>query len=976
MKRFALVALVAFACDDERLVGRVAALDHPIELDFGPVPVGTSRILVLPISNSGDLSVRIDRFVADAPSSVTVETNPASLAVAPGVEVPVEVRFSPLTVTGPLRFDLVLVTAELGERTVRVTGEGVREGFSVHPRPLDFGRVLRGYSATRELEIESLSHSDAPLAVSIEPSDRFALDDPLPERIRPGDRMVVRFRYTPASDGPPGRDDAVATWSPCPDRSCDVRVPFIGTALTAPVRCTPNPVDFGALRPGSARAASIRCRNESEQAIETSGSNILERSDPGFLVVDLGPRRLLPGESEDFALRFEAPGDAELGPREGSWVLDLVEVESGRFVPPASVALVARVGGPALRVRPAAVDFGRAAVGIDARAHVDLTNVGDQDLTVQGFEGQGPFSAEPASDVLLISPGQTERLPLVFTATAAGPARGSVRFRSDDPERPEVTVDLRGRGLELSDCELEFTPSRADFGVLSAFRATVLGVALRNVGQGPCLVREPRTVGSAFSWARGEEEQLLLPGEVSVHVLRFAPKDAVAYDGAFEVLISNPQTPFLSVPLGGRGGFESPIVAPDAVDFGDVGRNCSASQTIRLHRGPALPPTLDGLEIVSSGGGFTLEHVRADPPEVRVRYQPSSDPGSQPEVGRLSWPVAGQGVGHVTLLGRPVDRPLAVERFRQGGLSAVDLLVVVDSSASMERLQADLRAGMPRLLGAAAELGVDLRLALVNMDVDLPCRRELEAPLSGFRSGTCGFFSEGDAARRDSRWRVLSSATVPSFEAAFQHTSNFGIEGSPTEAGFLAAELALQPRRLLGYNRGLLERTDSFFAVLFVGDEPEQSPSPQEAYAAGFAAIAGAFDRDRYALTGLLLEECSQNDAPESQAYARALCAAGGVIGSIVSGFDSEEGLGPVIDEVARAAFGQRRRFVLGRPALSSSVVAVEVDGVPLSATSSGRTRWRYRPRQNVVDFERNSVPAFGSEVVIRYRPLCEPRVL
>ncbi len=974
MRNLAVLLPLLIACDDDRLTGRVPALDHPELLDFGPVPVETSRVLLLPLLNQGDLSVRIERFVADTLASVTVETNPASLSVAPGVEVPVEVRFSPLAVTGPLEFDLVLVTAELGERTVRITGEGVREGLFVHPRPLDFGRVLRGHDRTRVLEIESLSFSDAPLEVSIEPPDRFALDEPIPERIRPGDRISVRFRYTPEVDGPPGRDDAIATWSLCPNQSCRVRVPFTGVALTAAVRCTPNPVDFGAVRPGSARTASIRCRNESDHALDTYGSYVSAASDPGFSAVDAGPRRLLPGESEDFGLRFEAPRGVESGLRRGTWRLDLADAERGRPVAPTSVALFARVGGPALRVRPAAVDFGRAAVGIPANAAATLENVGDEPLTVQAIHADGPFWVQRPSEPLVLAPGASERLNLVFTATTAGPARGAVRLRSDDPERSEATIELRGRGLALSDCELEATPSPADFGVLAAFRATVLGVALQNVGSEPCLVREPRVVGTAFSWARGEEVRLLLPGEASVHVLRFAPKDAAAYQAVFEVLISNRRAPLFSVPLLGEGGLETARVEPDAVDFGEVNRDCAGLATLRLHRVGSAPLTLEGIEVVSSGGGFSVDLPDRVPASARfltvqARYEPGSDPASQPEVGRLTWQIpGGSEVAHVTLLGRPANDARAEERFRQGGLAAVDLLIVLDSSASMAPYQAALRRGLPNLLEAARERGIDLRLALVNMDTDPPCRPDLESPTSAL-PGTCGFFSQGDLVRHDPQWRVLSSQTMPSIEAAFQHTSNVGVGGSTTETGFYAADLALEPRRLLGYNRGFLERTDTFFAVMFVSDERDQSPHGGIPYIARFASITGAFDRDRYALTGILPYACS-DDRPLLSGYGGILCQAGGVIGSLRP---SNDDFGPVFDEVARAAFGQRRWFVLRRSAQPSSI-EVEVDGVPLSAMSFGKSRWRYLPTLNGVAFAEDSVPAFGSEVVIRYRPRCESR--
>lgn len=104
--------------------------------------------------------------------------------------------------------------------------------------------------------------------------------------------------------------------------------------------------------------------------------------------------------------------------------------------------------------------------------------------------------------------------------------------------------------------------------------------------------------------------------------------------------------------------------------------------------------------------------------------------------------------------------------------------------------------------------------------------------------------------------------------------------------------------------------------------------------------------------------------------YAAAVCATSGVIGQFD---DTGQGIIGGMGRVARAVLGQRERFMLRRPVFSGSI-EIEVDGVPVPSTTLGRTRWTYLQTSNAVAFEPNSVPAYGSEVVIRYRPRCERR--
>ena len=108
-------------------------------------------------------------------------------------------------------------------------------------------------------------------------------------------------------------------------------------------------------------------------------------------------------------------------------------------------ATPAQVKGPRLTVSETVHDFGRVAQGDTLQQEFELTNSGDAELQISEVKpscgctttGEWPHTLQP---------GQSGKLPITIdTAHFVGPIIKTVTIWSNDPERPERTLELRAK---------------------------------------------------------------------------------------------------------------------------------------------------------------------------------------------------------------------------------------------------------------------------------------------------------------------------------------------------------------------------------------------------------------------------------------------------------------------------------------------------------------------------------------------------
>lgn len=169
---------------------------------------------------------------------------------------------------------------------------------------------------------------------------------------------------------------------------------------------------------------------------------------------------------------------------------------------------------PTLQAEVDALDFGAARVGDTVTRTVRLTAVTPADVQLTQVEAEGEaFSVvSPPTEV----PGLSAvELTLAFSPRGPGETTGAVRVRSDDPEHPEVSLSLTGRGVTprlvvdwqcAPDCAAALTADAVEFEPTPALRLRPVDVArlprlvVRAEGEVAALVTKLLLTGDGFSF--------------------------------------------------------------------------------------------------------------------------------------------------------------------------------------------------------------------------------------------------------------------------------------------------------------------------------------------------------------------------------------------------------------------------------------------------------------------------------------------
>lgn len=339
------------------------------------------------------------------------------------------------------------------------------------------------------------------------------------------------------------------------------------------------------------------------------------------------PLRIAPGEALYFTAAWTPLGDAPDG---GAVVLD-TNLPDGRL----TVPIVLDEGAPEIRFERQTIDFGRVEGGQAALETVVLRNVGQQPLWVQPprTDGSADFLALAPGFPIEVRPGDPAEFQVRYAPRQEGPDRGLLRVESNDPNRPEVGLDLVGNAgipcLIAAPGTLEFRRSLVD-------RSDSRAVSLQSCGGQPVTIDEVQLEpgsDAAFELV-APALPLRLPaadeaGPLPAHPVevRFTPRAERLHRGAILVASDDPEKPLRRIPLLGRG----------AVNACPLARAVQADLVVT----PGEPVVLDGSPSVDPDG-----------------------PDNRPVEWR--WSIVGGPDGSVAL---PYERPFDPARPCDGGIA-------------------------------------------------------------------------------------------------------------------------------------------------------------------------------------------------------------------------------------------------------------------------------------------------------------------
>lgn len=252
----------------------------------------------------------------------------------------------------------------------------------------------------------------------------------------------------------------------------------------------------------------------------------------------------------------------------------------------------------------------------------------------------------------------------------------------------------------------------------------------------------------------------------------------------------------------------------------------------------------------------------------------------------------------------PPEQVAVTESFVQAPLPGVDLLLVIDDTASMAQEQAALASQFSALLGELDALGIGWQLGVVSTD--------MSGPEAGWLRGSPYVLDPG----------------APDRELAFAEMVQVGTDGAGPEAGLAAATEALALAHG-GPNSGF-RRPDALLHVVFVSDADDQSQTwlgadPVSVFLDTLASEATATGRPARAsaLVGPLPSGCSSATGTAQPAldYVSVANDSGGWVGSICA-----PDLGPVLAALSEASIEWPTTFPLEHVPVPESVRAT-VDG-------------------------------------------------
>lgn len=171
----------------------------PTSINFGDIPVGTSKTLTLVLTNTGNTAVNIQKIYSSIPE---VTTDPSSGNLAGGGTMVIAVTFKP-TARGTYSGELVIVSNDPTTPSITVpftATSSYATGIDVSPTSIDFGFVSVGQSKTDYVRVSNNGTSDLNVTVSVTAGTPFTVSKSS-FTIRPGEIETLTVTFAPTEKG-------------------------------------------------------------------------------------------------------------------------------------------------------------------------------------------------------------------------------------------------------------------------------------------------------------------------------------------------------------------------------------------------------------------------------------------------------------------------------------------------------------------------------------------------------------------------------------------------------------------------------------------------------------------------------------------------------------------------------------------------------------------------------------------------------
>ncbi|ETX06029.1 MAG: hypothetical protein ETSY2_19530, partial [Candidatus Entotheonella gemina] len=263
---------------------------------------------------------------------------------------------------------------------------------------------------------------------------------------------------------------------------------------------------------------------------------------------------------------------------------------------------------------PLVIDFGEIELGESQTADLVIESTGNVPATVTNIEiveglDAGFALQETFGDDMVLNPGDSMTVTMVYTPVDLGDAQGSVRVESDTGN---VEVTLTGTAVAVP-VSIAVSPQELVYGSVLLGESRELEFTISNPSEGQLRVSAIRvSQGSDSGFALSEPFSGpvdVAPGSVFPVTVVFTPIAAGEVEGSVEIE-SNAAEGLVIVALSGSGETAPTprlVVEPEAIAFGEVILNGSQTQELTLRNEGSAALTVDTIVLTSGGDvGFAI----------------------------------------------------------------------------------------------------------------------------------------------------------------------------------------------------------------------------------------------------------------------------------------------------------------------------------------------------------------------------------
>lgn len=713
---------------------------------------------------------------------------------------------------------------------------------------------------------------------------------------------------------------------------------------------------------GDLRTRTFLIRNIGTSNLKVENVQLTSPSSKDFRIVSQGlslPLTLESGNEKEITVEYQ-PSDKE--PDNGS----IVVASNAKDQPKATIDLFTQERGCLLNASPRDITF----VG-PISEEITLVNRGNELCIlkkVSFLSGKSaPFSVLPVpAPGTQIAPGGELKFLIKFAPTDTNNHTDTLLIELDEPGAPTTSVKVSGR--VTAGCKLKFSPgNQLTLGFQSSGYLSSGTLTLLNDGNFDCelsgfSIKDTTPAGhGSFAIASPPTLPLkLTPGDKLRLTITYQSKTTTNVTSTLTIKNNDTKQPTLSATLVGVAKELCLRFTPSSVNLGNHKYGCASElQTIHIiHTGaPGCPKsiTIWGGSITNDKDGvFRINSFPTTPRtlqatqsiSVKVSYKPKKLGISVANLSIVS-DAPGQSPSNIPLRGEGLASNNAKDVYKQPTQPKMDILFVIDSSASMVTEQNRLGGNAQAFLDGLKRRNIDYQVMVTTMDVTTTPAK------AGCGVGTIPI--------------VTPNTSNPAQE--FASNARVGANGSASEQGLEAMYKALSSYAAASCNKGF-HRQDASLSIVLLSDEKDSSPAHESAYIQFLRHLKGP--RSEYpvratVITGPPPTGCTSTQTGQVQAAPRYWNTAKETNGGQISICDSSW-FTKMSTELQSAAY--LRQFPLRRPPLIASIqVKVNAQVVKQDPLNG----WAYDSNTNHIIFGQNAIPSPGTTIEITYQVNCLP---